>query len=93
MTEEVKIEEAEAQPVAEEGAAAPQLSLQDLATVVQIIDICSRRGAFEGPELEAVGGLRSRFVAFVKAASPEGSESPEGAVPEVEDAPESNSAE
>ena len=27
-----------------------QISLQDLATVVQMIDITSRRGAFEGTE-------------------------------------------
>lgn len=75
MTEEVKTETAEA-PV--------QLSLQDLATAVQIIDICSRRGAFEGPELEAVGGLRSRIVKFVNAATPKDQEQPEGTVPEVE---------
>ena len=49
MAEEVKTENAEAEQV--------QLSLQDIATMVQIIDICSKRGGFEGPELEAVGGL------------------------------------
>lgn len=69
MTEEVKQEN-------------PQLSLQDIATMVQIIDICSRRGGFEGQELEAVGGLRNRVVKFLNAAAPkEGA--PEGAVPEV----------
>jgi len=69
MTEEVKQEN-------------PQLSLQDIATMVQIIDICSKRGGFEGPELEAVGGLRNRVVKFLNAAAPkEGA--PEGAVPEV----------
>ena len=41
----------------EEQSAAPQLSLQDIATTVQVIDICSRRGGFEGAELSAVGGL------------------------------------
>lgn len=82
MTEEVKTETAE-QPV--------QLSLQDLATVVQIIDICSRRGAFEGPELEAIGGLRSRVVKFVNAATPKDQEQPEGTIPEV--APAEDSAE
>lgn len=70
---------------AENTQEAPQLSLQDLATVVQIIDICSRRGAFEGPELEAVGGLRSRMVAFVNASAPKDGEVPEGQVPVVED--------
>ncbi len=60
----------------------PQLSLQDIATVVQIIDICSRRGGFEGAELEAVGGVRSRIVSFLNAASAaQGQEAPEGSVP------------
>jgi len=58
MTEEVKQEN-------------PQLSLQDIATMVQIIDICSRRGGFEGQELEAVGGLRNRVVKFLKCCSTE----------------------
>ena len=40
----------------EEQREAPQLSLQDIATSVQVIDICSRRGGFEGAELSAVGG-------------------------------------
>jgi len=66
-----------------------QLSLQDIATMVQVIDICSKRGGFEGPELEAVGGLRNRIVAFLEANQPkEGEEAPEGAVPEAEEVPE-----
>ena len=55
MSEEVKVAE-EAVVDAPEGGQQPQLSLQDLATMVQVIDICSRRGGFEGQELEAVGG-------------------------------------
>lgn len=83
MAEEVKTENAEAEQV--------QLSLQDIATMVQIIDICSKRGGFEGPELEAVGGLRNRVVSFLNAASKNG-ETPEGQVPEVEE-PADESAE
>ena len=66
----------------EEQPTAVQLSLQDISTMVQVIDLCSKRGGFEGPELEAVGGLRSRIVAFLEEAS-KGQETPEGAVPEV----------
>ena len=76
MTEEVMA------PEGAEEQTAPQLSLQDIATMVQIIDIVSRRGGFEGQELEAVGGLRNRVVAFLNAAAPKG-EQPEGAVPEA----------
>ncbi len=66
---------------------APQLSLQDIATMVQIIDVCSKRGGFEGPELEAVGSLRNRVVAFLNAAAPKDGEAPTGEMPveEVEE--------
>tara|TARA_B100001939_G_C16873964_1_gene587729 strand:+ start:205 stop:465 length:261 start_codon:yes stop_codon:yes gene_type:complete len=58
-----------------------QLQLNDIATMVQVIDLVSRRGGFEGPELEAVGGLRSRIVAFLNAASANADQQPEGQVP------------
>ena len=86
MSEEVNTAE-EVVVDAPEGGEQPQLSLQDLATVVQIIDICSKRGGFEGPELEAVGGLRNRVVAFVNASAPKEGEAPEGAVPTVDETP------
>ena len=63
---------------------APQLSLQDIATSVQVIDICSRRGGFEGQELETVGSLRTRLVTFLEANRPKGEDAPAGEVPEVE---------
>ena len=65
-------------------ADAPQITLGDMATMVQVVDLCSKRGAFEGPELETVGGLRSRIVAFVEANQPKDEPAPEGAVPEME---------
>ena len=92
MSEEVKVAE-EAVVDAPEGGHQPQLSLQDLATMVQVIDICSRRGGFEGPELEAVGGLRNRVVAFVNSVAPKDGEAPEGAVPVVDDARAEEAAE
>jgi|TARA_B110000908_G_scaffold17191_1_gene19333 hypothetical protein len=57
------------------------LSLQDIATCVQVIDICSKRGGFEGPEMEAVGGLRNRIVKFLEANKAAEGEQPEGQVP------------
>jgi len=65
MTEEVNA------PQGAEQAEAPQLSLQDISTMVQVIDICSKRGGFEGPELEMVGGVRNRIVKFLEAAAPQ----------------------
>ena len=62
-----------------------QLCLQDIATMVQVIDIVSRRGGFEGQELEAIGGLRNRIVAFLNAAAPKDGKQPEGTVPVAEE--------
>ena len=88
MTEEVNA------PQGAEEQQAPQLSLQDISTFVQIIDICSKRGGFEGGELEAVGGLRNKTVAFLNAASEaQGQEAPEGMVPAGADLPEEVEAE
>jgi len=53
------------------------LSLQDLASMVQVIDLCSQRGAFQGSELEAVGALRGRIQSFVAANTPAEEESTE----------------
>ena len=61
-----------------------QLQLQDIAMCVQIVDVCSKRGAFEGPEMEAIGALRNRVAKFLEAnapAKPEG-EAPSDAVAE-----------
>ena len=55
----------------ENQAAEPvQLSLADIQTFVSIIDICSKRGAFEGAELESVGALRGKTVKFLEASQP-----------------------
>ena len=83
MTEEVNA-------AAEE--AAPQLTLGDISTMVQIIDLCSKRGGFEGQELEAVGGLRSRVVKFLEANQPKDGEAPEGDVPVAEEMVEAEEA-
>jgi hypothetical protein len=78
----------------ENQAAEPvQLSLQDIATMVQIIDICSKRGGFEGPEMEAVGSLRTRTVKFLEANQPKGEQAPEGTVPQEEPVVETVEAE
>jgi hypothetical protein len=64
----------EMQEQEQQQAAAPQLSLNDLVAVVQLIDVVSRRGAFEGSELAVIGALRNRLEAFLKASAPKPSE-------------------
>ena len=47
------------------------VNLQDMITIVNIIDVCSERGAFKGNELAVVGQLREKIAAFVKANQPQ----------------------
>lgn len=55
------------------------LQLNDIAACLQIIDLCSKRGAFEGSELEAVGKIRGKLATFVQAAMPPKAEEEEAA--------------
>jgi hypothetical protein len=49
----------------------PQMTLNDFASVVNIIDVCTERGSFKGNELLTIGTIRERFVAFVRANTPQ----------------------
>lgn len=65
-----------------------QISLQDIATVVQMIDVTSRRGAFEGNEMAGIGMLRNKLEMFLRQNAPQG-EMPAGEMPaNVPDVPE-----
>ncbi len=48
----------------------PTIEINDLVAVVQLIDVCSTRGAFRGEELATVGGLRTKLTEIVKANQP-----------------------
>jgi len=43
------------------------LTTQDIANAVSIIDICVKRGAIEGNELTAVGTVRDKLAKHVEA--------------------------
>ena len=64
-----EVEEAVEAPV-------PGIGLQDIAACVQIIDIVTNRGAFEGAELADVGTVRNRLSAFLDANKPPEAEEP-----------------
>lgn len=54
-----------------------QIGLQDIATVVQLIDVVSRRGGIEGTEMAGVGMLRNKLELFLRQNAPkEGEEGP-----------------
>ena len=44
-----------------------ELNIRDIADSMKIIDVCVKRGAFDGVEMEPVGKVRNRLEAFVKA--------------------------
>ena len=46
------------------------LTLQDLQAVVNVIQVCSTRGAFKAEELSGVGALFNKIVMFLDQNSP-----------------------
>lgn len=67
MSEEITNEAAsEAAPQAEGAAqAGTDLSVNDLATIRNIIDVASTRGAFKANELESVGRIYNKLDVFL----------------------------
>lgn len=45
----------------------PNLGVQDIVALLNIVDIASRRGAFRGEELSSVGAVFDKVTAFLKA--------------------------
>jgi len=61
-------EATEAQAVEQEAtqAAAPEsISLNDLGLLLNIVDLASKRGAFQGAELSQVGAIFDKLNAFL----------------------------
>ena len=63
MTEENKQPQAPAS--AEAPAEAPKVTANDLVNVYNIIDLASKRGAFQAAELASVGAIANKVKAFV----------------------------
>lgn len=53
-----------------DNTAPSNITLQDMVTMVNIIDVCSERGAYKGNELAVIGQLREKLAAFVKQHQP-----------------------
>lgn len=57
------------------------ISLNDLQLLLQIVDLASKRGAFQGAELSQVGGIFDKlnaFLAFVAQQQAEAADAEEG---------------
>lgn len=64
---------------------APAVTVNDLANAYAVIDLASKRGAFQAAELSAVGAVANKikaFIDFVQAAQAEAADEQSG-----EDAP------
>lgn len=48
-----------------------QVTLNDIASIVQLIDVVSRRGGIQGNEMAGVGMLRDKLEQFLKQNMPE----------------------
>ena len=66
-------------PQNEEAQTDPQISFNQMIAVRDIIDLCSKRGAFQGEELELVGQIRNAFAGFVDFHAPKEEETPPAA--------------
>jgi hypothetical protein len=46
------------------------ITLNDLQIIVNMIDVCTKRGAFEGNELLIVGQIREKVASVIKLNTP-----------------------
>ena len=56
-----------------------ELTVQDLGSIKQIIDVASQRGAFKPNEMMTVGQTYNKLEAFLEAVSQNQQEQPQGA--------------
>jgi len=67
MTDEAKVAETETDAVESSEQSSPDLTVQDLTALKQIIDVASQRGAFKPGEMAVVGTTYNRLEAFLGA--------------------------
>ena len=80
MADENKNEEAVAPQTDAPEAPAAELTVQDLTSIKQIIDVASQRGAFKANEMAVVGTTYNKLESFLGAvaAQQEPQEEPKG---------------
>ena len=67
MSEEAKVAEQEVPTGAEAQEQGAELTVQDLASIKQIIDVASQRGAFKPNEMMVVGTTYTKLEQFLGA--------------------------
>ena len=56
------------------------MTMNDLSTVLQLIDVVSTRGGFQGQELAGVGMLRNKLETYLRQQNPQ-QQGPDGEAP------------
>jgi hypothetical protein len=70
--------ENETEVTQESSAPKPELNLNDLAAIRNLIEVVTQRGAFKANELSSVGVLFDKISAFLEAAQAAQPKNPEG---------------
>lgn len=89
VSEESVVEAPEGTDTGTDAQQPESISLQDLQTLLQIVDLSSQRGAFRGAEMTQVGAIFDKlntfltYVAEQQAAAEEGDEESEGDAPDT----------
>lgn len=67
MSDQVETQEPNSEQENQNSAFSPNLTLQDLTVVAQMIQVLNQRGAFRAEELVQVGSLYNKIVNFLEA--------------------------
>jgi hypothetical protein len=70
--------ENETEVTQESSAPKPELNLNDLSAIRNLIEVVTQRGAFKANELSSVGVLFDKITAFLEAAQAAQPKTPEG---------------
>lgn len=73
-----KAEQAQVDEQATEAAAPESISLNDLGLLLNIVDLASKRGAFQGAELTQVGAIFDKLNAFLTFVAEQQAEADQG---------------
>ena len=76
MSEETKATEAKETAAPQQEAQGPDLTVQDLQALKNIIDVASQRGAFKPNEMMTVGQTYSKLEAFLAAVQAQQAQTP-----------------
>lgn len=79
MSEEKTVSEAPESTAPQAEAQGPDLTVQDLQALKNIIDVASQRGAFKPNEMMTVGQTYAKLEQFLAAVAAQQSQAPQGA--------------